>query len=1664
MTAIDRNFKFASKVMLALMGFMATVSGATDISTVPLNTYAATSTTDVKPNVMFILDDSGSMDWEYLPDQTNSSIQYQFRNSSYNGVAYNPAIRYQPPVHVNSSGVSDTTTYKNMTGVDTTTGGDGSATSSSPNWSAVKNDSYGVNTGAASGYGLSSTPTSNLTPSTTSAPYFYTVIPGEYCKTASLRDCATQSAPSTTYPFPAYVRWCNSTALTTCQAAYDSATYKYVRMPSPRTATITVSGSISTTVSGITVDSKQIMAATTTGSTNSGTVATNIANQINACTFRLSGNCQTVGYTATVSGSVVTIMAPTATSGTPAVTVASGTMTFATVAFSNGSIPGENLRTTITPDVTSYPYPGSSTKAAARTDCAGTTCTYQEAMTNYANWWTYYRSRMQMMKTSASNAFSSIDTATDIAAGKSRFRVGFMTINNNNATDFVNLGEFTGTQKGTWYDKLTKAKPNNSTPLRQALSDAGRLYGGKLNGSTFNGVVVTDPLQYSCQQNFTLLSTDGFWNGNAGYKLDGSTAVGNQDGGQQPPYGDGATVQLQARTSTLQTAAGARYTQQTSNLQSRTTSSQTAPSILKSTSSDSGSTWTAWANASSCTVDNSGSNRTRCQFPQSTSSNGGVTWSNWSYLSINTTCTPVTSGTNQVACSGSVVTSVSSWANVSSCTATGGVQCQYSAWSTAVPVGSCTAVAKDTTDPYTVPTAVACTDNGTSLVWTNATSTCVQSSTTSCRYTSWSGWSNVSACTSVAQDAGPTFGVLTARQCQSNATGGTSDTLADVAHYYYNTDLRDPSASGTDATGTCTGPVISPNTTPNDLCANNVTGTGRDTATTQHMTTFTLGLGAEGKMIYAPNDGRDYWNDTIGDFYDVRNKTSASPSTGICSWLTAGVTCTWPTPAADSNANIDDLWHAAVNGRGTYFSARDPASLASSLTSVLANISNTPRPGTAAAAASSNPNVSTSDNYVFSSSYQSVTWYGELVRQQINMNGTLTTQNWSAMRLLDCTTTPWVANKAYNTGNVFRQGTQCYVVLGDYTSGATFDGSSTGVDGQSTRILLQDEAVSTSSPVVAKTSRTIYTNKASSGAAAMIPFQWTDLVAAGLDSYFTQSYLSTGPRVSQFCASGVTCLSSADQTSASGATLVNYLRGDRTKESIFYRARAHVLGDIVDSEARYVKAPLFNYVDADYAAFKTMMKTRSGAVYVGSNDGMLHAFDATTGQELWAYIPRPLLPNLYALADNNYANNHQYFVDNTPEVGEISVPCTPVFPATTCNPWKTILVGGLNRGGSSYYALDITDPANPVFLWEFTDTNMGYSYGNPRITKLKDGTWVVMLTSGYNNADGKGYLYVVNAQTGALIRSISTNTGTAAAPSGLARISAHSLTADTNNTVQAVYGGDVLGNLWRFDVNGDMGATGYDAQLLVSLKDASGNPQPITAKPTVATIDGNTVVYVGTGRYLGITDISNTQYQSFYAVKDAGGSTTLVTPRDSNSKFVQQVLTNTTCPASAPASVCTPGQTVRTSTSNAVDWTANNGWYVDFLGAGERANTDPSLGLGTLLFTTNLPSLTSGSVCGDPTTSGAKSFLYAMDYKTGGAIANTANVSGMALGDGAVTRPVMILMADGTVRALIRVSNGVGSNDPNSTDQGQTRVGTPPIGKGSGSVVRRVSWRELTMQ
>ena len=879
----------------------------------------------------------------------------------------------------------------------------------------------------------------------------------------------------------------------------------------------------------------------------------------------------------------------------------------------------------------------------------------------------------------------------------------------------------------------------------------------------------------------------------------------------------------------------------------------------------------------------------------------------------------------------------------------------------------------------------------------------------------------------MAQSSASPYTVLTASQCQDVAgAGGSTGSLADVAAYYYNTDLR------TTALSNCTGAPVALATTGNEVCANNVPANGIDSQNQQHMTTYTIGLGVRGRMVY---DSSDYLKALSGDYFDVTQ--GATAGSGICSWQTSGA-CNWPVPGISGSdgkiENVDDLWHAAVNGHGYYYSASDASTLVTSLKDFVAKVDNPPKPGTAAAAASSNPNITGTDNYVFSSMYTSTEWYGEVSMQKLDADtAVLSDVRWNAKDLL--------AQK---------------MQFSDLTK------------------------------------RTIYVYNG-----GLQKFTWANLSSEQQANFSVGAltYSSATSGLSQFCTSGSGCLDATQQAAAAGANLVNYLRGDHTYEinsdpkQLYYRPRPcasymtavtgepapeypatdvhpagscvgftngvkdetsgkpqpYVLGDIVASEARYVKKPQFQYTDGGYGAFVAEKANRTGMVYVGANDGMLHAFNADTGDEVWTYIPSLVLPNLYKLADMDYANKHQYYVDGTPEVGDI-------FYGTK---WKTMLVGGLNLGGKGFYALDVTDPANPVYMWEFTDPNMGYSFGNPKFGKLSDGTWVVLLTSGYNNADGNGYVFVVNAETGKKIGDdIATGVGTAASPSGLARIAVR-LNSLTDPTIKAAYGGDLMGNVWRFDVNNNVAPDGNEAQLLVTLKDAGGKVQPITAKPTVTLIGDVPVVYIGTGQLFNKDDIDVLDQQSFYAIKDNLDTNTFANPR-STDKFVKQTAREMACPAAqVTAGACQASDTVRGIVGNdcqAMDWATKNGWYVDFLTPGERSYTDSSIGLGSLVFTTNNPIAKSGAVCGDPRTIDSGSFRYTQDYMTGCSVKGSDSVVGINLGAGLGTRPNLVLLPNGTLYSMIRLSDPI--RGPQTLVQ---KVNTAPTGQPP----RRVSWREL---
>ena len=307
-------------------------------------------------------------------------------------------------------------------------------------------------------------------------------------------------------------------------------------------------------------------------------------------------------------------------------------------------------------------------------------------------------------------------------------------------------------------------------------------------------------------------------------------------------------------------------------------------------------------------------------------------------------------------------------------------------------------------------------------------------------------------------------------------------------------------------------------------------------------------------------------------------------------------------------------------------------------------------------------------------------------------------------------------------------------------------------------------------------------------------------------------------------------------TVTDGQKRLNWLRGDKTNEvrnsGIFRNRTTTVLGDIINSD------PIFSYTESygytslpvtaagqsTYAAFVSGKSSRPPMVYDGANDGMLHAFradtgNASSGKELFAYVPAAVYGNLSSLTEPAYL--HKYFVDGSASIGD----------AYLASNWKTVLLGGLGKGGKAIYALDISTPdafTNSQVLWEYsgstasaidgsgvTDANgMGLTYSQPQIARLNNGKWAAIFGNGYNSTSERAFLYIVDLSDGTLIKKIATNT---AASNGLSTPRLY----DNNNDkiIDFVYAGDLQGNLWKFDLS----ASGSGASARWGLGNG-GNP------------------------------------------------------------------------------------------------------------------------------------------------------------------------------------------------------------------------------------------------
>jgi len=614
-----------------------------------------------------------------------------------------------------------------------------------------------------------------------------------------------------------------------------------------------------------------------------------------------------------------------------------------------------------------------------------------------------------------------------------------------------------------------------------------------------------------------------------------------------------------------------------------------------------------------------------------------------------------------------------------------------------------------------------------------------------------------------------------------------------------------------------------------------------DMANWQHMVTYGVSFGVNGTLN--PDD------------YDLYNIVPASR-----------VHPTWPDPTDNEDEHrIDDLWHAAVNGRGEFLSASNPEELIDSLQALMQNVM--ARVGSGASI-SVNGEELHADTRMYQASYSTDDWSGDVKAYQINQTSGVVIRDtavWSASSELD------------------------------------------GIDWD--------------------TDRVIATYNTANGTG--VPFRY-----ASLNSSPAQQAL-------------------LDADANTAQDILNYIRGDAANEQSNgggFRDRNSKLGDIVHS------SPVF---------FKDV-------IYAGGNDGMLHAFNAANGQEMFAYVPGLVFSNLYRLSAP--ALDHRFFVDLTP------------YAADTGS--VDLLVGGLGKGGKGYYGLDITNAGGITsesalagkVKWEFpangaTDPDMGYSFSEAYIVKANTGGWVVVFGNGYESANGNAVLFILDASTGSVLSRIDTGGGPC---NGLSTPIA--VDVNTDNKVDYVYAGDLKGNLWKFDLTaGSAGSwdVGCGGQPLFQAKDASGDTQPITTRPDamfhcVSHLPGYIVIF-GTGKYLGNTDFSDTQTQTIYGLWDYGDAPLGYFNRPglsvSSASLVEQI------------AIPVANSRLRLVTEFDVDWGTGTdkhvGWYLDLPISKERVIRNLMIRDGKAIFISSVPK-------DSPCAAGGDSVLNEVNACTGG--------------------------------------------------------------------------------
>ena len=750
---------------------------------------------------------------------------------------------------------------------------------------------------------------------------------------------------------------------------------------------------------------------------------------------------------------------------------------------------------------------------------------------------------------------------------------------------------------------------------------------------------------------------------------------------------------------------------------------------------------------------------------------------------------------------------------------------------------------------------------------------------------------------------------------------GYSNTLADIAMHYYKMDLdHDSTNDKVPATS------ISPPGSEDDNPA-------------QHLVTYTASFGLSGTIPFRSDSTPCYPSSRSGDSGWPRN----------CPGMPSDTPLGWPEPIEETATTIDDMLHAAWNGRGKFLSAANPQVLIKGLEQAIADITTRTSTTTAAAAVAVNSTNMRAGGVIYQAGFDPNIWSGQLFAYQLSGNIISQTPLWSAHTQLSELDDPQ-DNRVIITYNGDR---------GIPFAPSSFPNNYWNPDTLNNELSLD---------------------------------QIRDLLTHAPHNFNTGN---SGRRAAN---------------RAHAVSLIEYIRGSSAEEVTnngdFRPRNNNLLADIIHSAPVYVGSPnpaiypdriaaTTEAANSYYAwATSETNTTRTPMVYVGTNGGGLHGFNASTGAEVFVYIPQSVFSDadhagLHWLADQNYT--HRSYADQTPSVSN----------AFINNDWRTLLVSGLRGGGKGLFALDITTPsafnnettAAAKVMWEFTHAGLGYTFGQPTLAKLNNGAWAAIFGNGYNSdvsGESKAQLFIVNLSDGSLIRAIDTGAdistnGNCDAPTSQCNGLSTPAVVDLNGDgiADRAYAGDLQGNLWTFDLSGSS-PDSWSSRLLFKAE-ISSTPQPITTQPAVTlhpyqkrqSSAPNTMVFFGTGQYINDNDVDNTDTQSFYGIWDDG--TTVINGR---SDLVQQSI-------STDENIPDDRRVMSNNTVNYSQAMQERGWYVDFTTESkERVIVNPIIFGRLVIFSTTIPNQ---NLCGFA----GGSWLMVLDSNSGGQPSFTAlDISG----------------------------------------------------------------------